>query len=369
MLVISEPFESILYSDDIWSVLRACDKPCVLYGMGDGADKILDICREKEIPVSGVFASDGFAKGKLFRGFKVITYREMCKIFGDFIVLVAFATSRDEVLQNIYSIAAERELYCPDVPVFGEGLFDKSFVKDNFGFFKKVYGMLADDVSRKTYTDVILAKLTGNPNYLKRCETPVAEAYENIIKPDSSFGYVDIGAYNGDTIREFLHYSGGASSVTAFEPDAKNFKKLCDFAASCGLDTSRFYNIAAWDKCDRLTFYSRSGRNSAGTTSHAGCKSTLVNADTADSRITSRADFINIDAEGADMRVLNGLSDTIDKYKPIISCAVYHRNEDMFALPLRLAELYGGECELYIRHFPYLPAWDTNVYVKSTHKR
>ena len=58
------------------------------------------------------------------------------------------------------------------------------------------------------------------------------------------------------------------------------------------------------------------------------------------------------------------VADTIKKYKPTISCAVYHRNEDMFEIPLTLAEKYGT-FKMYLRHFPYIPAWDTNIYIKS----
>jgi hypothetical protein len=63
------------------------------------------------------------------------------------------------------------------------------------------------------------------------------------------------------------------------------------------------------------------------------------------------------------MQVLEGLERTVELYKPCISCALYHKNEDLFAIPLKLKEMYT-DCRMYIRHFRYLPAWDTNVYVK-----
>ena len=120
-------FSALREKRDLWSVLKERPTPKVLYGMGDGADKILNICNERGIEISGVFASDGFAKGKIFRGFEVITYSEMCKRLGDFTVLLSFATNRPEVLGNIYRIAGQKTLYCPDVPVFGGGLFDSEF--------------------------------------------------------------------------------------------------------------------------------------------------------------------------------------------------------------------------------------------------
>ena len=354
--------ENILKYDDTWETVKKLGKPVFLYGMGDGADKVLTACERKGIEVSGVFASDGFAKRKLFHGFTVVPYSEVCEQNEDFTVLLSFASSLPDVIENINRIASERTLLCPDVPVFGGGLFDKEFVTANYEYFKSVYTLLSDEKSKENYTNIILGKMTGNINFLIKAETDVAEAFTNIIKPVEDSHYLDIGAYNGDTIREYLSFAKNCRKITAFEPDIKNFKKLTDYALSSGIDTSSFYNIAAWNKTETLTFYSRSGRNSAGSTSHKGLKSIEVKADAVDNYINEKVDYINIDAEGSDKNVIYGLENTLKNYKPCISCAVYHRNEDMFEIPLLLHKIYG-KCEMYIRHFPYFPAWDTNVYV------
>ena len=356
--------ERILNVTDLWTNLKCSDKPILLYGMGDGADKVLDVCIEKEIRISGVFASDGFSENKIFRGYEVTDYSTAKETFGDFIVLLSFATSRDDVLENIYKIADEQELYCPDVPVFGGGLFDAEFVKSNYEKFRKVYENLSGEKSKDVYVKLILGKMTGKTDYLKDAETSVAEAYENIIMPQNGSHYVDVGAYNGDTIREYLSFCSDCSKITAFEPDARNYRKLCAYAESEGIDTSTLFNIAAWDRKETLTFYSRSGRNSANTTSHKSAKEITIDADAVDNCINDKVDFVNIDAEGSDRKVLLGMKNTIKEYSPTISCAIYHRNEDFFDLPLLLIDLYGS-CELYVRHFKYFPAWDTNIYCKA----
>ena len=53
------------------SRLKEETRPIVLYGMGDGADKILAQFDRLGIRASGVFASDEFARGNLFHGFSV----------------------------------------------------------------------------------------------------------------------------------------------------------------------------------------------------------------------------------------------------------------------------------------------------------
>ena len=45
-----------------WDRLKADKRPIFIYGMGDGALKIMSVFREKGITVSGVFASDEFVR-------------------------------------------------------------------------------------------------------------------------------------------------------------------------------------------------------------------------------------------------------------------------------------------------------------------
>ena len=52
---------------------------------------------------------------------------------------------------------------------------------------------------------------------------------------------------------------------------------------------------------------------------------------------------------------------TITRHRPKMLLSAYHRTEDLFALPLQVLELQP-DYRLYLRHYPYLPAWDVNYY-------
>lgn len=359
-MVFSDFFGDI--RSDLWQHLSESKKPVVLYGMGDGAEKIIDVLNEKGISLSGIFASDGFVpkKEKLFRGFHIESYSEIKARLGDMTVLVSFGTKLPEVLENINRISAECELYAPDVPVFGGGILDLRYFKENLSRFENVYSRLADAISQKAYINCIKFRLTGKISYLSECETEVNESYVNIIKPYPESTYVDIGAYNGDTIREFSSYSGESISVHAFEPDARNFKKLSLYTQECSIKDITLHNAAAWDKNESITFFSRSGRNSASTTSHAGAKPNEVQGLTPDS-VTEKADFIKIDAEGADINALCGCKRLISEHSPTLCVAAYHRTEDYFAIPEYILSL-NDSYKVYFRHFPHIPCWDTNFY-------
>ena len=71
--------------------------------------------------------------------------------------------------------------------------------------------------------------------------------------------------------------------------------------------------------------------------------------------------YLKMDVEGFEREALWGASKTILHYAPKLSVSIYHRNEDIFELPLLVKSLQPNY-KLYIRHRLYIPAWDTNLY-------
>ena len=68
---------SLLRERSVWEQLKTCGKPVVLYGMGDGADKVLAAFDRFGIRASAVMASDAFVRGQSFHGFRVRTLAEV----------------------------------------------------------------------------------------------------------------------------------------------------------------------------------------------------------------------------------------------------------------------------------------------------
>ena len=86
---------------DLWHYLQTVKNPIVLYGMGNGADKIINVLKDFGVEISGVFATDGFVRDKYFHGFKLSSYSQLKECFGQMTVLLCFGSSRPEVLENI----------------------------------------------------------------------------------------------------------------------------------------------------------------------------------------------------------------------------------------------------------------------------
>ena len=83
-----------------------------MYGMGNGADRLLAIFEGMGVEVKEFFASDAFVRGHSFHGKVVLSYSEAKAKYGadGMIILLSFATSRPEVLENIQRIADALEI-------------------------------------------------------------------------------------------------------------------------------------------------------------------------------------------------------------------------------------------------------------------
>lgn len=339
---------------NVWDNLKNADKPVILYGMGLGAEKIMDTLASYDIEVSDIFASDEFVRGHSFRGFKVLTYSEVCQKYEDFNVVLCFASRLDTVIEKIAAIDRAHTVYSPDVPVAGGGLFNREFIKDNEDKFDFVYNRLADDESRRVYLDILNFKVSGKIGYLLRSFTEKKEIYSDILKLTDNETIIDLGAYDGDTIREFCAATGGRYKfITALEPDAKNYKKL--LKNTDGMENIRCLNMGAWNKRDTLIFSTKAGRNSKLSAEGISVKVTDIDS------LDIPASFIKMDIEGSELKALCGMEKTIKKYRPKLYVCAYHRNEDLFALPMKISEL-DRSYRIYFRHSKYIPAWESNFY-------
>lgn len=340
-----------------WDKLKAEKRPIFIYGMGDGALKIMSVFKEKGITLSGIFASDEFVRGHSFQGYKVHKLSEIEEMVDDFVIVLAFAAGYQEIVDKITNLAEKHTLYVPDVPVAGGGLFTYEYCLENARKIRLVYDMLYDDYSRHVYANIINFKISGDISYLENVTTPKAEIYRDIIKPHLNETYVDLGAYNGDTISELLSITRGRyAGIYALEPDRKNFKKLSKFID--GMPNVYAFNAAAWCTDTELPFAAKAGRQSA----ICANSDTMIAARSVDSILGKKnATIIKMDVEGFEREAIWGAANNIARFSPRLMIALYHRNEDIFEIPL-LIKTINPDYKLFIRHQLYIPAWETNLY-------
>lgn len=342
------------FHHDLWQSLAENRKTTVLYGMGDGADKIIRVLEEKGIPFDDIFASDEFVRGQIFHDKKVLRYEEIEQKYSDFRILVCFASSRGEVLDRIRSLNAQRELYIPDVPVCGGTLFTRDFAEEHRRELEQARALLADEESVRIFDNVLLYKLSGRFSYLEKAVSR-DDPYLSLFHSERYRIAVDAGAYTGDTAASMLRLCPAIRRIYAIEPDPKSYKKLRQFAEQNPAVFPLW--AAASDHVGEISFCAAGGR---GAHTGQGRKEVFVPSVSIDALEISGCDHIKYDVEGAEAEALTGSLQTILRDMPELLVSLYHRSEDLFHLPLLIHEM-APEYRMFLRRKEGFPAWDLDL--------
>lgn len=353
--------EFIKEKHSVWEILAATTKPIVLYGMGNGADKIINWCEAHRVKVAGVFATDEFVRYQSFRGFTVCKYSDIIAQFGmDILIVIAFASERPEVLARFKELDSLHEVVAPHLPLFAEeDVVSAAWLAKYEDKLQQVYDMLADEQSRQTFAAILNYKYSGKICYLCDCETNRFEDLQNIFDWQEKESYMDLGAYNGDTVQEFLSLVPKPKQIIAVEPDRRNFRKLQVFAetlkAEKGLNCE-CYECGIWSEKGELSFSDSGGRQS----SFCSTQKKVVPVSSIDALAQGREiNYIKMDVEGAEKQALAGGKQTIQAFKPKMFIAAYHFDNDLWQLPLIIKDLVP-EYRIYLRKHPYVPCWEIN---------
>jgi len=338
---------------DLWQKLKEESRPIFLYGMGNGADKILDECIRQGIEISGVFASDGFVRNQVFRGFTVESYSAVKEKNPDMIALLCFGSALENVISSIKQKANEITLFAPSVPVYGDKIFNADFYKNNKEKIRLARSLFSDEKSKEVFDRIIEYRLSGEIGNLFEIETSRNDNYKLLNLNNEIF--MDLGAYRGDTLSE-VNSLCTVKEAIAVEPDLKSFNKLKENTEK--IRNVTYLNCAVGEK-DGETFFKKSrGRGSA-----VSDKGEKIPVRSVDSILgVGRVTYIKFDVEGNEKNAILGAEKTIKEHLPKMKIAAYHRSEDIFTLPLLINEICGGY-GFYLRHEPSLPDWDTDIIV------
>ena len=343
----------------MWDNLKIESRPIVIYGMGNGADKLFRRFEKYGIKVSDIFASDGFVRGHTFHGMRVKSFSEIKETYSDFVIVLSFASSRPEVIEMLEDIDKNYDMLVPDMPVAGEDeYFDREFYNSNYEKIKAAYDLFEDERSRAVYASIINYRLSGKLSYLLSTYTEKEEMY-TLLPCDIIKTVVDAGAYNGDTAKEAESYFPHLEKIYAIEPDRRNYKKLTKYSESS--DTAiECINAAVWSVCETGTFLDSGNRNSSVSSTasyeHKENEVALISIDS----LNLSPDYVKYDVEGAEYEALLGTLDTIRGARPAMLVSLYHRSRDIFTLPLFIAEMNLGY-KLSLTRLKCIPSWEINL--------
>lgn len=196
----------------------------------------------------------------------------------------------------------------------------------------------SDDYSRREYLNHVKWRVLGD---LRVLEPPVAEGqyFPGIFSILPTEVFVDCGAYDGDTAKEFLRRSHDFARLVAIEADPVNFRKLREWIDT--LEPEIAHRISA---CNVAVGASRGQLRFNATGGDGACiaedGNVVVDCIPLDELAgESGPTFIKMDIEGAELEALEGARGVIQKHQPILAICVYHRQNDLWRIPLYIRSL------------------------------
>ena len=191
----------------------------------------------------------------------------------------------------------------------------------------------SDPWSLGQYVGQVRWRLTGDFSALTPPE-PDQYFAQGIVRIGPHEVFVDCGAFTGDTLMEVHRRVGSWRAYHAFEPDPASFDVLARVTASLApalADHVHLPQAATSDRSGKARF-NASGLAGASLSAGGGLEVDCVTID--DAVTDAPPTFIKMDIEGAEAAALSGARRAILDGRPLLALAAYHRQADLWELPL-----------------------------------
>ena len=339
--------------------IESLQKGCIVFGAAALGEKIIKGLKKINIPVIAVVDNDVSKQGILLEGIAIRNPEILLRNDVPVVIASKFVKEIDDQLAGM-SIKQRIPHYILSLlypAVFPNELYRGAFeaIQNEWTSIETAYNLLADDASRTLFQKLIQFRHTLRPSDLP---IPQKDQYftDEFWERQENEVFVDVGAFDGDTFREYILRSGGAfHKYVAIEPDAKNYEKLVQCISEEYTDKVIAINAAAGISQARHVFLEMGGLDSRLTSEVCGGvveeQRNVVATVALDDILAgySAVHTIKIDVEGWEPYVLAGAERTIREKSPRLAVCVYHRPEHLWSLILQIA-VYNPAYRFFLKH-------------------
>lgn len=235
-------------------------------------------------------------------------------------------------------------------PAFTEPITAEFYVKEKYKF-DSVRETLCDEISRSSF-DAFIESKTQRTN---RALLPLVVRKQYFFK-DAPWMYsendilVDCGAFNGDSIKDFISLRGNQwERIIAFEPDRNNFDALSAWIHGSGVQGVTPVNAGVYREKTVLSFKATNDMES-----HIDADGDVkLNVERIDDVCENMdVSVIKMDIEGSELDALTGAAQIIRDRHPILMISAYHKKDDLYVLKEYIDSLYQGYSYFFRCHKP-----------------
>lgn len=251
----------------------------------------------------------------------------------------------DQVIAQLKDMGYRGEIIDLNVHL-ADDLWD--FYESHMDELEELYLSLADNRSRETLIGFLKGVRENDAEYFQNIN---GNSREKLLDPeilqytDDEF-FVDVGAFTGDTIREFLELTGNKyRKIVGIEPDHKNYEVLRANIGEWGLKNIGAENMAVGEK-DGMTHFVTDMSESCRRADAGGQEIRMRCLDGMEE--LQDLTVLKVSTNGCDLQALQGARNLIMTGKPKIS--TYASGTLLWEIPDFLHKLVP-EYKIYCRHY------------------
>lgn len=284
-------------------------------------------------------------------GISVMSIEAIIEKYG--MVNVVFGHSKYELADDIVHREGVNKCFCLVNVCYEQwNHLSYEFVDAHKEEYYMTYKCLADSLSRECLVAFLNCKLTEDFHYIVPvCKEQVSYFVNPFFEIGESENLVDIGAYDGDTIREFLRVRDSYNQIYAIEPEYKSFCDLKAYVERENLQNIKMYQCGCWNANTVLNF--RKDEESSSVGSDGEEKLEVHKLD--DLIEGQEVSMIKINFLNGVCETLDGAADILKKQMPKIMVMVGFDEWGLIRIPQKIKEI-NPNYKISLRYAAAMPA-------------
>lgn len=342
---------------------RNFNKEIVIFGASGAGRKANSFFIKQGIKVIYFCDNDSAKWGKLVEGIEVISPEKLLEINNGKIEIVISSMWSKEITKQLLNMGISN---INPIPYNYIDYYSPDETLENIKEFSALYELLADQDSRNILINLLRYRISYNFDYLSISQ--YKQYFHPVVSPMQGDTIIDGGAFTGDTVNEFMEYLNYKCLVYSFEPSPRIYQKLCSNLNKKEYNSQAFAinkGLAAQE--NRLSFFEDEKCPTGSCIAAEG--NIFVNTVSIDQFFSEHhisANLIKLDIEGFEMEAIMGARNTILRDKPRMQICLYHKLEDLYAIPLYIHKNFP-ECQysFYLGHHRNDGPYETVLYAIS----
>lgn len=345
---------------------KACRKNVYLYGGGVHKQYVVSFLQKHGVEISAIL--DSFCQGN-YEGIPILLYDGflLSNWDSESLFFISSPTAEQEIREVLEKHIPKEHIFCSETAPYVDWITDvegyRAYLVEHWDELSRMYDALADERSKETFVNLIKGRISGRTNYFREVYAPDKYYPADILRLSKGEVWVEIGAYRGETLLDFLKLCPDYQAAYCFEPDKYNLRSLNETVARVQKDGKiRVIPKAAYDVQTELTF---SEKTWASSRSHiveeAGTNAGGVKTATIDETVDEPITYLKISTCCPELRILRGGEQQIAKNHPKIAVCVSYCGEDLLDIWNYLRGLVP-EYRFYLRHHLKNAGFETFLY-------